>query len=54
MISTVSLRARILTLVGGFVVMALAIMLFGLASLSDYSRMRADYSRAYENAYMGE
>jgi signal transduction histidine kinase len=51
---TLSLRARILTLVAGFVVMALAIMVFGLASLSDYSRMMTDYGKAYENAYMGE
>jgi len=51
---TLSLRTRILTLVAGFVVMALAVMLFGLASLSDYDRMMTDYGRAYENAYMGE
>jgi signal transduction histidine kinase len=51
---TLSLRARILTLVAGFVVMALAIMLFGLATLADYDRMMTDYGRAYENAYMGE
>ena len=51
---TLSLRTRILTLVAGFVVMALAIMLFGLMSLSDYSRMMGDYGTAYENAYMGE
>jgi len=51
---TLSLRARILTLVVGFVVMAVAVMLFGLASLSDYSRMMDGYGRAYENAYMGE
>ena len=49
-----SLRTRILTLVAGFVLMALAIMLYGLASLSDYSHMMSDYGRAYENAYMGE
>ncbi len=49
-----SLRTRILTLVAGFVVMALAIMLFGLATLADYDRMMTDYGRAYENAYMGE
>ncbi len=53
-ISAMSLRARILTLLVGFVIMALAIMVFGLASLSDYSRMMGDYGRAYENAYMGE
>ncbi len=51
---TLSLRARILTLVAGFVVMALFVMLFGLATLADYNRMMTDYGRAYENAYMGE
>jgi len=54
MITTLSLRTRILTLVAGFVVMALAIMGFGLVSLSDYDKMMDDYGRAYENAYMGE
>ena len=54
MITTMSLRTRVMTLVAGFVVMALAIMGFGLVSLSDYDRMMGDYGRAYENAYMGE
>lgn len=49
-----SLPARVLTLVAGFVVMALAIMVYGLMSLADYNRMMTDYGRAYENAYMGE
>ncbi len=51
---TLSLPARVLTLVAGFVVMALAIMVYGVASLADYNRMMTDYGRAYENAYMGE
>lgn len=52
--TTLSLPARILTLVAGFVVMALAIMAYGVASLTDYNRMMTDYGRAYGNAYMGE
>ncbi len=49
-----SLRARILTLVAGLVAMTLVVMLFGLSTISDYSRMMADYDRAAENAYRGE
>ena len=51
---TLSLPGRVLTLVAGFVIMALAIMVYGVASLADYNRMMTDYGRAYENAYMGE
>ncbi|WP_443747200.1 sensor histidine kinase [Asticcacaulis solisilvae] len=49
-----SLRARILTLVGGFVAMTLVVMLFGLSTISDYNGMMAEYDRAAENAYRGE
>ena len=49
-----SLRARILTLVAGFVAMTLVVMLFGLSTISDYNGMMADYDRAAENAYRGE
>ncbi len=48
------LKNRVLTLVAGFVVTALATWLYGHAILSDYSRITLDYGRAYENAYMGE
>lgn len=49
-----TLRGRILALVAGFVVMALVVMVMGLTTIADYNRMMSDYSRASENAYMGE
>lgn len=49
-----SLRTRILTMVAGFVIMTLVVMMFGLSTISDYNGMMADYDRAAENAYHGE
>ncbi len=49
-----SLRARILTLVAGFIIMTVVVMLFGLSTISDYNRMMAGYGQASENAYRGE
>ncbi len=49
-----SLRTRILLLVGGFVAMTLVVMLFGVSTIADYNGMMADYDRASENAYRGE
>jgi len=49
-----SIRARILALVGCFAVMALAVTTLGLMTISDYNRMMRDYDHAYENAWRGE
>ncbi|ESQ86870.1 hypothetical protein ABAC460_21880 [Asticcacaulis sp. AC460] len=49
-----SIRVRILALVGSFAVMALAVTVLGLATLSDYNRMMGRFDRAYLNAWRGE
>jgi len=50
----VSIRARILALVGCFAAMALVVTFLGLTTIGDYNRMMRDYDRAYENAWRGE
>lgn len=49
-----SIRARILALVGCFAAMALVVTVLGLTTINDYNRMMRDYDRAYENAWRGE
>ncbi|EGF90929.1 HAMP domain protein [Asticcacaulis biprosthecium C19] len=49
-----SIRARILALVGSFAIMALAVTALGLVTLSDYNRMMERSDRAYLNAWRGE
>lgn len=49
-----SMRARILALVGCFAAMALIVTFLGLTTIGDYNRMMRDYDRAYENAWRGE
>lgn len=49
-----SIRARILALVGCFAAMALIVTFLGLTTINDYNRMMRDYDRAYENAWRGE
>jgi methyl-accepting chemotaxis protein len=49
-----SIKTRILSLVGAFAVMASAITLLGLITIGDYNRMIASYSQAHENAFRGE
>lgn len=49
-----SIRARILALVGCFAAMALVVTFLGLTTIGDYNRMMRDYNRAYENAWRGE
>lgn len=49
-----SLRARILALVGCFALMALVVTALGLLTIGDYNRMLANYDHASENAWRGE
>jgi len=49
-----SIRTRILTLIGSFAVMALAVTVLGLVTLADYNRMIERFDRAYLNAWRGE
>ena len=49
-----SIRNRILALVGGFAVMALVVTCLGLITINDYNRMMKDYDRAYESVWRGE
>jgi len=49
-----SIRARIMALVGCFALMALVVTGLGLATISDYNRMMKAYGHAYENAWRGE
>jgi methyl-accepting chemotaxis protein len=52
--SQLSIRARLLALMGGFAVMALIITALGLSTITDYNRMMRDYDHAYQNAWRGE
>ena len=49
-----SIRARILALVGCFAVMAMLITALGLVTIADYNRMMKSYDTAYGNAWRGE
>lgn len=49
-----SIRARLLALMGGFAAMALIITALGLSTITDYNRMMRDYDHAYQNAWRGE
>eukprot|EP01042_Synura_sphagnicola_P012744 gene12744-16195_t len=49
-----SLRARILALVGCFALMALVVTGLGLATIGGYNRTLAEYDHASENAWRGE
>lgn len=49
-----SIRARLLALMGGFAAMALIITALGLSTINDYNRMMRDYDHAYQNAWRGE
>ena len=49
-----SIRARILALVGGFAAMALIVTALGLQTIADYNRTLRDYDHAYENAWRAE
>ncbi len=49
-----SIRARILALVGGFAAMALIVTALGLQTIADYNRTLHAYDRAYENAWRAE
>jgi methyl-accepting chemotaxis protein len=50
----VSIRARILALVGGFAAMALIVTALGLQTIADYNRTLRDYDHAYENVWRAE
>jgi CHASE3 domain sensor protein len=50
----VSIRARLLALMGGFAAMALIITALGLSTINDYNRMMREYDHAYQNAWRGE
>ncbi|HVZ29570.1 MAG TPA: MCP four helix bundle domain-containing protein [Asticcacaulis sp.] len=49
-----SIRARMLALVGCFAAMALVVSGLGLATIIDYNRMLQANDHAYENAWRGE
>lgn len=49
-----SIRARILTLVGCFAAMAMIVTALGLVTIGDYNRMMKSYDMAYGNAWRGE
>ena len=49
-----SIRARILTLVGCFAAMAMIVTALGLMTIGDYNRMMKSYDLAYGNAWRGE
>lgn len=49
-----SIKAKILSLVAAFALMAAAITAMGLATMSDYHRVIEDYTRASDNAYKAE
>ncbi len=49
-----SIRARILILVGCFALMAFTVTGLGLLTISDYNRMMKDYDHAYDRTWRGE
>lgn len=49
-----SIRTRILALVGSFAIMALAVTGLGLLTIGDYNRILARFDHAYLNAWRGE
>lgn len=49
-----SIRSRLLFLVGGFAALAAAIVTLALVTLGDYGRMMTQYDRANANAWHGE
>ena len=49
-----SIRIRLMALMAGFALTALAIAVLGLMTLSDYRAMMADNNRAWENSWRGE
>ncbi len=49
-----SIRARILGLVGCFAVMAMVVTTLGLVTIADYNRMMKSYDHAYDSAWRGE
>ena len=49
-----TIKAKILALVAAFALMAAAISALGLATISDYERVIADYSRANDDAFRAE
>ncbi len=49
-----SIRARILALVGCFAIMAMAVTALGLVTIADYNRMMKSYDHAYDSAWRGE
>ena len=49
-----TIKAKILALVAAFALMAAAISALGLATISDYDRVIADYSRANDDAFRAE
>jgi len=50
----VSIRARILILVGCFALMAFTVTGLGLLTIGDYNRMMRDYDHAYDRTWRGE
>ena len=50
----VSIRTRVLILVGCFALMAFAVTGLGLMTIGDYNRMMKHYDHAYDNAWRGE
>jgi methyl-accepting chemotaxis protein len=49
-----TIKAKILALVAAFALMAAGISALGLATISDYDRVIADYSRANDDAFRAE
>ena len=49
-----SIRARILILVGCFALMAFTVTGLGLLTINDYNRMMKDYDHAYDSTWRGE
>lgn len=49
-----TIRLRILTLIGAIALIAVAVTVLSLVTLRDYDRMMDDYGRAYEHAFVGE
>ncbi|MFT4074026.1 MAG: MCP four helix bundle domain-containing protein [Asticcacaulis sp.] len=49
-----SIRTRVLILVGCFALMALTVTGLGLKTIGDYNRMMKDYDHAYDRTWRGE
>ncbi len=52
--ATMTIKAKILSLVAAFALLAVAITALGFKTMADYDRIIADYKHASDNAFRGE